>query len=95
MRRQNGMALVNLGDADAEVVAVALDGNGIELGRVLISDSLAPNTKVLAVLNDLFQENPDQRIEIHSSQNAVIMFLRGSAVEGPSYLYQTQAIVVE
>ena len=89
----DGMAMVNLGDEAAEVTAVAIDGDGAELGRVVLTDALAPKTKLLTVLSTLFDDHPGQRIEIRASEEAVVMFLRGSAVEGPSYLYQTQPIV--
>ncbi len=89
-----GMAIVNLGNEPSHIEGVRKNKQGDETFRATIISDLAPNGKHIMVFDDLFDDDPEQQIQIISSQESVLLFLRGSR-EGTRYLYQTEPLIVQ
>ncbi len=91
----DGMALVNLGDAPAQVVAVLLDGQGGEVSRVTLHEALPPHGKELAVFDAEFAGAIGVAVRVESSQPATILLLRGTIPPNePMVLFEIPAIAV-
>lgn len=90
----DGMALVNPGDQPLEVRAELLD-EGQVVATQLLHAGLAPNAKLLAVFNDLFQARESQTVRIVCDRPALAYFLRGTKAEfRPGLLYQVAPVPV-
>ncbi|MCB1049029.1 MAG: hypothetical protein H6510_00875 [Acidobacteria bacterium] len=83
----DGMALVNLGNANTTLKAKAL---GTTSNEITLTTTLAPHQKYLLVFDSIFPQ-PPPLIEITSTQPASAVFLRGSRPgTEPGYLYVTE-----
>jgi len=89
----DGMAIVNLGGAPAEIKGYQYDAAGNPSFSQVLQPSLAPNAKYLLVFDSVFPTRPDQQIYLTSSQPAQVIFLRGTRPgTNPAYLYQTEPV---
>lgn len=72
----DGLALVNTGDASANVTATLVADNGNVLQTVNLVQNLPPNGKFLNVLEGLLQEEFNATIRVESTQPLAILSLR-------------------
>lgn len=90
----DGIALVNVGDAAAEIWVHQLSSTGVPLASRQLTENalLAPHAKLLAVLSDEFEPIPLSFFRVESSQPYHWVLLRGTGPGvTPAYLYQTVA----
>ncbi len=89
----DGMALLNLGDSPAQIVAVLLDGQGGEVSRVTLNEALPVHGKELAVFDAEFSGAVGKAVRVESSQPAAILLLRGTIPpKEPMVLFEIPAI---
>lgn len=71
----DGAAVINAGDANAEIVAQRLDDSGNVLESVTLESALAPGGKHLTIFNNLFSEASGV-VKLMSTQPMTAMILR-------------------
>lgn len=81
----DAVAIVNTGDAAANVTATLIEGNGPKGDPVSLVNGLAPNAKSLLVLGQVFNGEGANAIRIDTNQPIALLVLRGS-LDG-RYLY--------
>jgi hypothetical protein len=72
----DGFALVNTGDAPAQITVSQIDDNGVQQASEVLIEDLAPNAKYLGLLVDIIPENPQSILRIESNQNLAVLALR-------------------
>ncbi len=72
----DGAAIINAGDAAADITATQLSDDGDVLATVTLEESLAPGGKHLRLFNDLFTNTPESIIRLNSTQPMAVMILR-------------------
>ncbi len=88
----DGLAVLNTSDVATPITVSVLDETGEVIASHLLSASLAPNAKVLLVINSVF-ERPGSLIRVTAEQPVQSLFLKITHVElGPTYLYQGQSV---
>lgn len=88
-----GLAVLNVGDAAAEVTMTLENANGTTAETATVSESLAPGAKALAVLALSFTDVAGKVVKVSATQPVLIVALRGTQPGGDvTYLYQTVPI---
>lgn len=75
----DGAAIINAGDANANIEATQYDDNGAVLREVTLINGLAPGGKELVLFNDVLVDDPTSIIRISSEQPMAVMTLRISS----------------
>lgn len=86
----DGAAIVNAGDAAANITATQIDDTGNVINTVTLASNLAPGAKELVLFNDVLVDNPNSMIRINSEQPMAVMTLRISS--DFRFLYQNLAL---
>lgn len=72
----DGLAIINLGDEEASILATQIRDDGATVGNISLNAALQPNAKYLAVLEGMLAPNPNAIIKIESTEPMAILALR-------------------
>ena len=86
----DGAALVNAGEANANIQATQYADNGQMIASATLATNLEPGAKQLVLFNDILMDNPDSMVKIESDQPLAAMILRIS--HDNRFLYQNQPL---
>ncbi|MDJ0837641.1 MAG: S8 family serine peptidase [Acidobacteriota bacterium] len=90
----DGLSIINTGTRPATIEGLRYDAAGNQVSHRLIETDLEPYSRKLLAFSSFFEDRPDERVLIRSSEPAYIVFLRGAADNNPGYLYQTESLGV-
>lgn len=90
----DGMALINRGTESARIQVTTLNAAGQPIQTFEVNPALAPFAKQLAVF-DSYISTGVVRVRVTSTQDASVLFLRGTRVGvTPGYLFQVMPLVI-
>lgn len=89
----DGLAMVNLGGANATITLKQIGDNGQELNSGVLTSTLAPHAKYLNVLEGLIPEDSNSILRVESTQPLALLSLRLS--KDSRYLYENPPLPQE